>query len=145
MLETIIVFVFDWIETLSVVQTVYPAALTKDSQSYSRDCQTSNFYYQTAQVNVDITGFYSFSSKSSFDTYSYIYKDNFNPLDPLNNLLSQDDNSCNDKQFKLIFELYTNTTYILVVTTYYPAKTGPFSILVFGPNNVKLNNNSKYL
>jgi hypothetical protein len=145
MLETIIIFVFDWIETSSVVQTMYLSALTKEREPYFRDCQTSNFYYQTVQVNVDITGFYSFSSKSSLDTYSYIYKDNFNPLDPLNNLLSQDDNSCNDKQFKLIVELYTNTTYILVVTTYYPAKTGQFSILVFGLNNVKLNNNSKYL
>ncbi len=124
---------------------MYSSALIEGSQPYFRDCQTSNFYYQTVQVNVDIIGFYSFSSKSSFDTYSYIYKDNFNSLDPLNNLLSQDDNSCNDKQFKLIIELYTNTTYILVVTTYYPAKTGQFSILVFGPNNVKLNHNGKYL
>ncbi len=145
MLEIIIFFVFDWIETSSVVQTMYSSAIIEDSQPYSRDCQASNFYYQTVQVNVGITGFYSFSSKSSFDTYSYIYKDNFNTLYPLNNILSQDDNSCNDKQFKLIVELYANTTYILVVTTYHPAQIGQFSILIFGPNNVKLNHNSKYL
>jgi hypothetical protein len=124
---------------------MYSSALIEDSKPYSRDCQASNFYYQTVKVNVGITGFYSFSSNSSFDTYSYIYKENFNPLDPLNDLLSQDDNSCNNKQFKLIVELYTNITYILVVTTYHPATTGQYSILVFGPNNVKLNNNSKYM
>lgn len=147
MLELIVVFVFDWIEVPSVVQTMYPSALTANSQTYSRDCQSSNFYYETVHLNVTTNGFYSLSSSSTIDTYGYIYKDNFNPLKPSENLLVQDDNNCNNNQFKLITELNTSTTYILVVTTYHPAKTEQFSILISGPNNVNvdLNHNGECL
>jgi hypothetical protein len=79
------------------------------------------------------------------DTYGYIYEDNFNPLDPFKNLPLHDDNSCTNKQFKLIVELNNSATYVLVVTTSRPNEIGNFSILVSGSHNINLNHNGEYL
>jgi hypothetical protein len=105
----------------------------------------SKFYYEAIQVNVNETGSYSLGSSGSVDTYGYIYKDKFDPYNPFENLLSQNDEGCGNNQFKLITYLQSSTTYILVVTTYYAKRTGAFSIFVFGPNNVSLKHISKYL
>jgi hypothetical protein len=105
----------------------------------------SKFYYEAIQVNVDGTGNYSLGSSGSVDTYGYIHKDNFNPFNPFDSLLSKSDEGCGPRNFKLITYLQSNTTYILVVTTYYGRKTGAFSIFVSGANNISLKHVSKYL
>ncbi len=91
------------------------------------------------------SGYYSLSSSSTIDTYGYIYKDAFTPVDRIVNLLSQDDGRCADHQFKLVTVLQANTTYILVVTTHSSNVTGAFLILVSGPKNVSLNRMGKYV
>jgi hypothetical protein len=104
----------------------------------------SNYYYETIQVNVNETDSYIIESNSSVNTYGYIYKDSFNPVNPFENLLSQNDDSCND-QFKLMTNLQVGTTYILVVTTFRSNVIGSFSILVSNSNNIRLNRTSEYL
>ncbi|CAF1360240.1 unnamed protein product, partial [Adineta steineri] len=84
------------------------------------------------------TGYYGLSSTSSMDTFGDIYKDDFNPMNPFENLLLQDYRSCTYQDFKLIVYLHTGTTYILVVTTSSPNMTGKFSILTSGPDNITL-------
>jgi hypothetical protein len=79
------------------------------------------------------------------NTYGYIYKNDFNPLQPSENLLLEHDGSCNQEQFKLIIDLEVNTRYILVVTTYFPKAMGRFSVFVSGPDNVSLIPFSEYL
>jgi hypothetical protein len=96
-------------------------------------------------VNAVTTGVYSLSGTSTVGIYGYIYKDNFNPLNPFENLRSENGVSCGDRQFMLTTILETGTTYILVVTTFSPNATGNFSIFVSGPNNVSLNHISEYL
>jgi hypothetical protein len=98
-------------------------------------------------VNVITTGWYRLSSNSTINTYGYIYKDNFNPLNPLDNLLLKDDDKCGRSQFGLRVDLKANTVYILVVTTVLPNVIGPFSIHASGPSNVTLKpkGNSFYL
>ncbi len=124
---------------------MYSSALTVNSQTYSRNCRISNYYYETIQVNAITTGVYSLSGKSEFDIYGYIYKDNFNPLNPFENLLLENGVSCDDRQFVLTTILDTGVTYVLVVTTFFPNETGNFTIFVSGRNNVSLNHTSEYL
>jgi hypothetical protein len=129
-----------------VVQSMYSYELTTNSQMYSRNCVQSSFYYETIDVNVAETGYYTFGSTEGIPTLGYIYKDNFNPFNPFENLHSQPDNNCNNGwYFKLIAHLQASTTYVLVVTTYSPNVTGNVSITVSGPNNVTLTRTSEYL
>ncbi|CAF0987997.1 unnamed protein product [Adineta steineri] len=123
---------------LSTVQSNYSSELTMNSQTYSRDCRESNYYYQTIRVNIVENAYYALSSDSTMDTYGYIYKDDFNPLNPFENLLSQNYRSCSYEDFNFIVYLHSDTKYILVVTTSSPNKTGKFSILTSGPNNITL-------
>ncbi|CAF1227419.1 unnamed protein product [Adineta steineri] len=128
----------------SAVQSNYLLQLTTDSQTYSRDCRKSNYYYQAIRLKVMETGYYALSSDSSMDTFGDIYEDDFNPLNPFENLLSQNYRSCSYEDFKLIAYLHAKTKYILIVTTYLPDMAGNFSILTSGPNNITVDPYSKY-
>ncbi|CAF1078687.1 unnamed protein product [Adineta steineri] len=123
----------------TAVQSNYSSELNTSSQTYSRDCRKSNYYYETIRMNVLETGYYALSSNSSMNTFGDIYKDDFNPMNRFENLLSQNYQSCSYQDFKFIVYLYTGTTYILVVTTSSPNMTGNFSIMTSGPNNITLN------
>src|SRR5207302_1012203 len=60
----------------SFVESKYPlSSLTLDSQMYSRNCRTLNFYYETFQLNVITSGFYSISTRGQTDTFGYIYQE----------------------------------------------------------------------
>ena len=52
---------------------------------------------------------------------------------------------CSNGQFKFFTYLESNTTYILVVTTFLPKVRGAFLIIVFGPKNVTLKRLSEYI
>ena len=67
--------------------------------------------------------------------HGYLYRDYFNPLNPSDNLLLQDYRSCNPDDFKLIYHLCSNTTYVLIVTTFFSSKITNFLIFGYGPNN----------
>ncbi|CAF1435106.1 unnamed protein product [Adineta steineri] len=120
------------------IQLRYSSKLTDDNPTYYRDCQVPQCHYETLQIHVNTMGPYVLWSKSSIKTYGYIYKNDFNPLKPSENLLVSHDGECNDGQFKLIIDLEVNTRYILVVTTHNPKIIGSFSIFISGPNNVSL-------
>ena len=96
-------------------------------------------------MSVVKTGFYRFSTDSHINTYGYIYKDNFNPLNPFENILLQDDNSCSDNQFGFYTHFQIGITYVLVVTTYRPNVTGEFSIQITGPKNIYVKAIREYL
>jgi hypothetical protein len=107
-------------------------------------CEAPNYYYEAIQVDVVESGCYNLTSNSTYDTYAYIYKGNFNPISLTSNLLSENDQSGYSNQFELIISLQVNTTYVLVVTTVDSRMTGIFSVIVTGPNNVSLNRISEY-
>ncbi len=88
--------------------------------------------------------YYTLRSSSTI-TYGYIYKDSFNPFNPTINLLAGDYGRCFNDQFQLTIVLQANTTYILVVTTYFPNDTEAFSIFVSAPNNVNFNHIGEFL
>ena len=70
------------------------------------------------------------------NTYGYIYNNSFNALEPAANIIAIDDDGAGNNQF--LFNIFINTSrrYILVVTTYSPYITGPFSIIAIGMGSV---------
>ncbi len=137
-----IVTFFHLIDSSSVAESMYSSVLTADSQTYSRVCGRTNYYYETIQVNVQETGNYRFRSLSIIKTFGYIYKDNFDPFNPVENKLSEDGYGCGNYRFQFISHLQVNTTYVLVVTTFDPNVQGNFWVHVTGPNNISLNRTS---
>ncbi len=73
------------------------------------------------------------------DTYGFLYNDSFNPIYPRTNLVIDDDDGGDKREFRLTTCLEANITYILVVTTYHRLQSGSFSIFASGPNDVRLN------
>ncbi|CAF4383424.1 unnamed protein product, partial [Rotaria sp. Silwood2] len=124
------------IGTLSIVISNYSSALTSFSQSYCRSgCPgVATYYYQALQFTVSVNGNYTIISESDMDVYGYLYNNSFNPASALTNVLDMNDEGAgNGGQFMFSRIFQTLTQYILVVTTYDQAVTGPFSIIVTGP------------
>jgi hypothetical protein len=110
-----------------------------DSSTYCHDdCYSSNPYYEAILVTVDTAGSYHFKSKSDFDVCGSIYTDYFDPSSTSINLLAHDDDSGGDMQFDLTVILQSQSTYVLVVTTYSAYVMGSFQIIPFGPGSVRL-------
>ncbi|CAF4070917.1 unnamed protein product, partial [Adineta steineri] len=127
------------VNTFSIPRNTYSSSLTNNSQLYYRDCDIQNFYYESIQVKVIETGYYTFRGSGEIDPYGSIYKNKFNSLNPSENLFDQDYDSGSDVQFKLNVHLNGSMTYVLVVTTFDSKETGKFSIVVLGNNEVVLN------
>ncbi len=87
-------------------------------------------------MNVPEIRYYTIQSSSDIDTYGYIYESSFNPLNPTENLLVDDDDGGGNRQFKLYTPLYVDTKYILIVTTFLPEKIGDVNINLLVVNNV---------
>jgi hypothetical protein len=112
---------------------------------YFRDCDKRKFYYESVEVKVIESGYYTFRGRGSIDAYGSIYKNKFNPLNPLENFLDKDDDSGSDIQFKLDIHLDIGMSYVLIVTTSGSKETGEFSVFAFGKNKVTLKSLSKYI
>jgi hypothetical protein len=95
------------------------------------------YYYDAINITVPLLGNYTLTSISEFDSYGYLYVNNFDPLNMSNNLLEEnDDANVNNEQFQITYTLQPAMTYILVVSTYMPGVLGPFSIMALGPASV---------
>ncbi|CAF4010695.1 unnamed protein product, partial [Adineta steineri] len=125
------------VDTPSIFHSIYYSSLTGNNQIYYRDCKKQNFYYESIQLKIIESGYYSFRGSGEIDPYGFIYKNKFNPLDPSENLLDQDYDKGSNVQFKLNIYLNVNT-YVLVMTTFDLKETGEFSIGVLGGNKVTL-------
>ncbi|CAF1687349.1 unnamed protein product, partial [Adineta ricciae] len=112
--------------------------LTKTSHTYCRACYKFKYYYGAFQIEEPESLYYSVRSSVGIDTYGYIYENNFNPLNPNENLPITDDDGGFDGQFKFELPLYNDGKYILVVTTNQPMITGNIEIKIFGLKNVTL-------
>ncbi|CAF4166156.1 unnamed protein product, partial [Adineta steineri] len=69
------------------IQLMYSSKLTDNSPTYYRDCQVPQCHYETLQIHVNTTGLYVLWSENNIKAYGYIYKNDFNPLKPSENLL----------------------------------------------------------
>ena len=121
----------------SDITFTYQVTLSANSPMYSRGCSPASFYYEIYEIKVPEIRYYTIRGSSDFHTYGYIYKNQFNPLKPTENMIARDDHSdVFFGQFKLEIPLYVDTTYILVVTTPTAKKTGEIKINLLGVTNV---------
>ena len=119
----------------SLIVSSYASSLTSASSLFLRPGGSSGYYYyQAIQVNISTTGSYTFTSVSSIDTYGYLYYTPFDPSYPSANLFTSNDDSGGNGQFLLSAYLYTQYSYVLVVTTYAAYVTGSFSLRASGPS-----------
>ncbi|CAF4009984.1 unnamed protein product, partial [Adineta steineri] len=81
----------DRLSTSVIIQLTYSSKLTEDSPTYYRDCQVPQCHYETLQIHVNTTGLYVLWSENNINAYGYIYKNDFNPLKPSENLLLSHD------------------------------------------------------
>lgn len=136
---------FHLVFTSLIPRNVYNSSLSKSNQIYSRICDKKNFYYESIQVKVFESGYYSIRSYGNMDAYGLIYRNTFNPLKPSENLFQTEDDSSLDDQFRFDLRLDSDITYVLVVTTYLLKEIGLFSIIVQGPKKVILERLSEYI
>ena len=120
------------------VNTTISSSLRSNSSVYNRDGRFDQYYYESYEVRVPIDDYYILTSKSSIDTYGYLYQTSFNPYNPYSNLIAYDDDAGGSRQFQLTKYLVTNRTYILVLTTYSSLVTGNYQLIVEGANLVQL-------
>ena len=121
-----------------VIQLTQGLTLNKNSETYSRVCNQDNFYYEAFEMNVPQSGTYIVWSDSDIDTYGYIYVNNFDRLNPNENLLINDNDGQSNLQFRIEILLHVNTTYLLVVTTFRPNVIGHIKINLWGLTNVNI-------
>jgi hypothetical protein len=118
---------------LYVINTTVSSAWTTSSRTYTRHRITnSNHYYETFEVTVPETGSYVFMSNTVIDTYGCLYSVNFFPASTSLNLLTCDDDSGDNGQFKFTVSLQPNVRYILVATTFNPEDTGSYTVVTSG-------------
>jgi len=67
------------------------------------------------------------------------YEKHFNPYITDDSFINPNLDTCPEIARKLIVELQSNVTYILVVATYMFLATGNFSVISFGPNRIIFN------
>ncbi|CAF1562274.1 unnamed protein product, partial [Adineta ricciae] len=71
---------------------------------------------------------YIFTSKSYFGAVGYLYEKSFDPVNPSNNLVTSGDVVGINGEFEIDVSLSNARTYILVVTSSQPLRTGVFWI-----------------
>ncbi|UJR07257.1 hypothetical protein I4U23_011545 [Adineta vaga] len=123
-----------------IINSNYFNQLTSSNSFYDRNGTSSGpHYYQAIEIRVNVTGTYSFRSSSSLDTYGYIYQGNFYPFAQSINLLGQDDDTGDSRQFQVTAVLRSDIKYILVFTTFSPNQFGQYQIISAGPGHVFYN------
>ena len=130
-----------------IIQSNYSSELNNKSQKHTNfNCRQLDHYYEAFEINVNTSGFYMFSSKSSLNTSGYLYEHQFNPYDSIDTSLARNDDSCGKDQFQIVAYLKFNITYTLIVTTSYAYAygQGPFSVFVEGPDEIEIRQMSMY-
>ncbi|CAF3347565.1 unnamed protein product [Rotaria socialis] len=119
--------------------TIVLSALNNSNSTLTR-CggHGQSYYYQTFRVTVSSAGIYKFISNSSIDMFGYIYKNGFSPISVATNLLAYDNENAGSSRILLVLPLQSTTTYYLLVTTYSVNVTGPYALIVSGPQRASL-------
>ena len=103
-----------------------------------------NYCHEPIQINVVQSGNYTLSNVDNrFDRImGYLYKEHFNEFFPYERLIAHNSDGCPNRKFKIITELQSSVTYILIMGVY-GSVSGSNSLLVSGPNNITFNPISK--
>ena len=105
---------------------------------------SADFYYQPVRINVVQSGNYILSSVDSPSIVSArLYQEHFHEYISIKELIVHIHDGCFKRQFKMIAELQSSVTYILIMGISVLISEGSYSILVSGPNNTTFNPISK--
>lgn len=119
--------------------STHSSFLTSNSLIFARPgVIPGTYYYRAMEVSISMSGIYNFSSSSSLDTYGYFYNDSFNPSYPSSNLIAEDDDGSDDRQYLISVDLQSGRTYTLVTTTHGTSETGNFEVVAVGPASASL-------
>lgn len=124
----------------SLFSTSVSSLLTRQSETICLwgSCTDGGNFYQAFVVNITVNGFYVIYSRSNLDTYASLYRTLFNPRYPSINWIMNDDDTYGNNQYQLTARLTANFRYILVSTTYFESRTGPFAVVATGPGPIIL-------
>ena len=124
---------------ITYINTTFESALKQNMSSFIRyGGSILGYRYETVNVSTATSATYVFGSRSSMDTYGYLYSSSFNPNSPANNLLISDDDNGGNGQFQFSFFLQAYVSYTLVMTTYNVNVFGSYVAIVSGPIAVSL-------
>jgi len=115
------------------------------SKCYREHILPSEFYYEPIQINVVQSGNYTMSSVDSYPPYitGSLYKEHFDQFIPDKRLVAHNSDGCPRREFKIITELQSSVTYILIMTPIVTLPVNNISLLISGPNNITFNPISK--
>ena len=121
------------------VLSAYRIVLFPSSTVFNRpNGDRKDYYYQAIQITVFNSETYSFTSAASIDTIGYLYDTSFDALNPSTNLITFDDNSGGNTNFRIDTALQSGRIYVLVVTTAQASTVGDVWISARGPAAVGL-------
>ena len=102
-------------------------------------------YYESIQINVVQSGNYTMSSVDSrlHGITGSLYKEHFDQFILDKRLIARNLNGCPKDEFKIITELQSSVTYILIVTSTITLSVNSISLLISGPNSITFNPISK--
>lgn len=128
------------IPTSQSATTTSSSSLTLNSTRFSRYYGDGDdyYYYQVFRLTVPTTGLYRMFTTGYLDTFGYLYRESFDPMNPYSNIIAYDDQSGGKNQFQLVTLLLRSETYFLVVTTYRGYTFGAFDIIIKGPGRASL-------
>ena len=123
--------------SLSIITSTFSNSLTTNSPSFNRLARAiNNYYYQSIQILVDQSTFYTITVDSSAFLYAYLYNTIFDSNNPSTNLITSAFDTVDNPNLSFSTNLNTGILYILVVTTVNTDVTGSFTITVTGRGNV---------
>lgn len=96
-------------------------------------------YYHLINLASEITGNYSFRSKSSLNISAYLYSPSLDERSPFSHLIAFDDGSSNDKgKCRLLQTIVVDHPYYLVITMSSPHLIGIFNLFIRGLISIDL-------
>ncbi|UJR20200.1 hypothetical protein I4U23_023331 [Adineta vaga] len=137
---------------MSIIQAlVYESQLTENSDKYCRQLPCYNHLnrYETLQLNVSINATYTIMINADISICVDIYRDSFNTIFKLQNLVVDHLTMCFKKTKTFNATFNSMTKYILVVSTSFQSDWDKFSIRITGPKwisffSTRITNNLSY-
>lgn len=99
----------------------------------------TNVNYSVVDFTVDLSGTYTLSLETGFDSFLTLYSGSFDPTSPLTNALSADDDSLGSfGDAQIISSLLAGTSYFAVVSAFGNGDAGDYALTITGPGGITI-------
>lgn len=94
------------LEATVTAGSVISIELTRLSPKFRRiGGSSADYYHSVALITINEAGTYTFASSSTIPTVGFVYTSNFDPENPSANLIAQDNNDGQNRQYKISVSL----------------------------------------